>query len=316
MKEELHVVLGAGGGSGQAVVEELKTRFLPYRAVTRSGRNNTFASDVLDKAQTLNSIEGASHVYLCIGFPYKKEVWDKKFEIMMENVINACEVHQAKLIFLDNIYMYGPSPLAVPFDETHPRNPSGIKGKARKRTTDLLLKAMAEGRLEALIARSADFFGPGAVNSTIYLSFLQRMLQNKPPQWLGKPDVQHTFANIADNGRAMLALAMEEDCYGQEWHLPVGEPINVHEIVEMLNQELGTQFKVQVLPTFMRKLLAMFVSPIKELEEVIYMFQEDYVMSYEKFRSRFPDFKVQSNRESLKTMINWFQKNSEKKGNL
>ena len=90
----------------------------------------------------------------------------------MQNVINACIETNATLIFFDNVYMYGPSPLTIPFDENHPQKPSTKKGLARKQTADLLLKAIDENKLKAVIARSADFYGPFAVNSSFYISFL------------------------------------------------------------------------------------------------------------------------------------------------
>lgn len=34
------------------------------------------------------------------------EQWKTKFEIMLENVIQACKETKAKLVFFDNTYMY------------------------------------------------------------------------------------------------------------------------------------------------------------------------------------------------------------------
>jgi hypothetical protein len=145
MSSELHVVLGASGASGRAVVQELKRRNLPFRAIGRSAGFSDFemtAADVFNKSELLGAVQGASHVYLCIGLPYNLRIWQQQWPLLMQNTIEACETMRAKLIFLDNIYMYGPAPLAVPFDEDHPQTPVSSKGIVRKNVADMLLKTM------------------------------------------------------------------------------------------------------------------------------------------------------------------------------
>ncbi|MBC8112503.1 MAG: NAD-dependent dehydratase, partial [Verrucomicrobia bacterium] len=139
--------------------------------------------------------------------PYQSKVWQRDWPILIQNVVTACEKANAKLIFFDNAYMYS-QPLAVPFTETHAQNPGTKKGLARKQTADLLLKAIAEKRIEAVIGRSADFYGEQAVNSPFYISFLQNMLKGKAAQVLGKKDITHSYANTGDNGKALVALAL------------------------------------------------------------------------------------------------------------
>src|SRR4051794_36458007 len=125
MKGDMHIVLGASGAIGQGVIKTLRTKHLPIRAVERSknieGIETVFA-DLCDEKQALESIAGASHVYLCVGLPYRTKVWKRDWPKIMQSVINACAKNDAKLIFFDNVYMYGPAPLSVPFDENHPQN--------------------------------------------------------------------------------------------------------------------------------------------------------------------------------------------------
>ena len=314
----LHTILGANGAVGRAVIKELSKRNIPVRAVSRkssiAGLENKNA-DLLDAQQTLEAIAGSAVVYLCIGLPYRTKVWKTQWETVMSNVIEACSVHQAKLVYLDNIYMYAP-PLPVPFDENAPQGPISEKGKARQRTTAMLFKAIEDQKLDAVIGRSADFYGPGAVNSSTYISFLERMLQGKTPQTLSNPNVPHTYANVEDNGRALVELALNEDCYGQAWHLPVGPPITTNGLLDIFNKVLGTDFKVSVMPTFLRKILALFIPPLKEVGEMLYQFEQEYVMSYEKFKKRFPDFEVTTYQKGIEDMVAWFRANSNEQKNL
>jgi nucleoside-diphosphate-sugar epimerase len=180
---------------------------------------------------------------------------------------------------------------------------------ARKQTTDLLLKAIAENSVKAVIGRSADFYGESAVNSPFYISFLENMLKGKAPQVLGKKGIPHTYAYSSDNGRALVALAMDDNTYGQVWHLPVGKPITLEEVNEMLNIALGTNFKLGYVPKLMRKILSLFIPPIVEVEEMLYQFENPYEMSFDKFKKHFPNFHITPYQEGLHKMVESFKHN-------
>lgn len=310
MSKELHVVLGASGAIGNAVVSELMLRNLSIKAVERSKEVKdveTIKADLIDLDQAKRAIAGASYVYLCVGIPYDTEKWLEQWPKVMKNIIAACESAKAKLIFFDNVYMYGPAPLIVPFDEMHPQFPPSQKGIARKRTLDLLLEAQQAGRIQAVIGRSADFYGPNAVNSAFYNSFLDRMLIGKAPQSLGKIDVKHTYAYSVDNGRALVTLALDDDTYGQAWHLPVGEPVTIIEVLEVFNKVMGSAYKVSAMPSWLLGIICKFVPIVKEVKEMLYQFNTPYIMNTEKFMKRFPDFKVTPLEEGIKAMVTSFK---------
>jgi nucleoside-diphosphate-sugar epimerase len=312
MENQIHTVLGAAGATGQAVIKELKNRNLRYNAVERSKKTEgveTIQADLLNKDEAIKAIQHSGYVYLCVGLPYHSKVWTRDWPILMQHVITACEKANAKLIFFDNVYMYGPAPLALPFNEQHPQHPTTKKGLARKQTTDLLLKAIAENSVKAVIGRSADFYGESAVNSPFYISFLENILKGKAPQVLGKKGIPHTYAYSSDNGRALVALAMDDNTYGQVWHLPVGKPITLEEVNEMLNIALGTNFKLGYVPKLMRKILSLFIPPIVEVEEMLYQFENPYEMSFDKFKKHFPNFHITPYQEGLHKMVESFKHN-------
>ena len=280
--EELqrHTVLGASGAMGRAVLDELIKKNFLLRAVTNDEDVygiETIQADLRSKAEADEAIKDSDYVYLCVGLPYKTEVWKTDWEKLMLNVTEACAKYNAKLIFFDNIYMYQ-SELPVDFDEKTAQNPDSEKGKARKRAADIMMDAVHKGKIKGLIGRSADFFGKRAKNSILYVSFLERMLERKDPQFLTRTDQKHTFSFVSDNGRALVQLALNDDCYGQVWHLPTGKPITVNEILKLFNNELGHDYKISVISPFMRNLLSRFISPVKEVGEMLYQFEQDYVM--------------------------------------
>jgi len=147
MKKEnqLHLVLGGSGTIGSAVINELKKINLPVKALERTKKVygvETINVNLLDYENFKNAAKGASHIYLCVGLPYNSEIWQRDWPIIMKNTILVCKENNAKLIFFDNVYMYGPTPLKVPFTEQHSQTPITKKGLARKNTADLLLSSI------------------------------------------------------------------------------------------------------------------------------------------------------------------------------
>lgn len=306
MKSPLHTILGANGATGIGIIQELKKRDLPIRAVSRSQQPQegmeTQQADLLDPQSTRIAVKGSGYVYLAIGLPYDSQIWDKQWPVIMQNVIEACSEYNAKLIFLDNMYMYE-HPLPVPFDENQSQDSRTVKGTIRKKTASQLLSAISDGKIEGVIGQAADFYGSYARNSLFYISFLERMLDGKNPQLLIKPDVLHTYANTSDNGRALVELALDPSTHGQVWHLPVGKPITFHEILDISNRVLNSDFKLSVIATPIRKVLMLFMKPLRELEEMRYQFDQPYEMSWEKFKNHFPDFQITSYEEGIKDMV-------------
>ena len=252
---EMHTILGSNGAMGQAVLRVLEKRKLKFRLVSRSLINATshaLKANLLSEEEADSAIKGSNYVYLCVGLPYDYKVWGKEWEVIMNNVINSCIKYDAKLIFLDNIYMYTHD-LPVPFDEQTRQEPMSKKGKIRKKVADAFIDAYTNRGLKGLIARSADFYGKGATNSVFYLSFLERILDGKNPQLLSAGNVKHTFAYVDDNARGMVELALCDSCYGQVWHLPVGSPITMNEVLEVVNGILQTDCKNSVMPDLLRR---------------------------------------------------------------
>jgi nucleoside-diphosphate-sugar epimerase len=310
MKPECHVVLGGSGAIRRSVIGELQKRKIPVVHVGRTkpvvGVENRKA-DLLDSEQVFTAAIGASHVYLCAGIPYHHKIWEVEWPRMMANVIAACHKLHAKLIFVDNVYLYGPPPLSVPFTEDHPQSPTTKKGRVRKAVADALLAAHQQGKIQGVIGRAADFYGPDLVNSQLYVMVLKNMLAGKPPQWLGSPRAKHTYANTQDVGRALVALALHEKAYGQVWHLPVSDPITFAEIATMLNGWLGTRLSPSYMPAWLLVLASVFVPILAEVKEMNYQFTQDYLMDWSKFRQAFPDFAVTPFASGLRAMLDSFQ---------
>jgi nucleoside-diphosphate-sugar epimerase len=308
INNKLHIVVGGSGPSGRAIIKELKSRNLQVKSLGRTKTKEEVESiqaDIFNLEEYKKAVEGASYIYLAIGLPYNTKYWEKNWPLVMENTIEAVKSTNAKLIFLDNIYMYS-EPLPNFFDETTSEFPKSKKGLVRKKTANTLLEAIKSKKVQALIGRSATFYGPNCKNSFLYSSFLEKMLEGKQPQSLFKTDQVHTYANITDNAKALVELALNDTCYGEVWHLPVGEPISLNEILTIINSILNKNFKISVMPKFLFTILSFIIPILGELKEMMYQMESPYIMSWQKFKNKFPNFKVTNYEQGLKEMINSF----------
>jgi nucleoside-diphosphate-sugar epimerase len=305
MTAQLHVVMGGAGAIGRGVINALRECQLEVIAVERSktvAGVTTRRADLLDAAQTDRATADATHIYLCVGISYNTRAWRTEWPTVMRNTIAAANSAGARLIFVDNVYMYG-APLAVPFSESHSQDTHTKKGTVRKAVADQLLAAHRAGAVQAVIGRSADFYGPGATNTNLYQAVLRRMLAGKSPKSIVRVDVGHTYAYTLDSARALVNLALDESAYGQVWHLPVGEPVTIEEVTAMLNGILSTDLKPIVVPRPLRPVLKLLVKQLREIKEQLYQFDNPYVMSDQRFRDRYPNFKVTPYEDGLRAMV-------------
>lgn len=181
----MRTVLGANGPIGEELVRELHRSFTQdIRVVSRKPEriNDTdelVAADLTDPEATDRAVAGSEVAYLTVGLPMDSELWERQFPVMMRNVIDACEKHGTKLVFFDNTYTYAGTP--TPQTESAPFAPNGRKGRVRAELATMVLDAMATGRIEALICRAPEFYGPGRTKSLTNTLVFDRIKAGKRP---------------------------------------------------------------------------------------------------------------------------------------
>ncbi len=243
-------------------------------------------ADLLDARGVWGAVDEGSTVYLLAGLPYDTRIWREQWPKIMSNVIEACAARNARLIFFDNVYMYGRVD-GVMTEET-PVKPNSRKGEVRARIAADLLAAANSGRLQACIARSADFYGPGAANSVPHQLVFTPMSKGKPAQWLVNPDVPHSFTFTPDCGRALHVLAAADDVWGRVWHLPTAAPpLTGTEFVRIAARALRVEPRVKILRPWMVRMAGLFNRTIAELGEMLYQYEVPYVFDSSKFERRF-----------------------------
>jgi nucleoside-diphosphate-sugar epimerase len=288
----MQTILGANGTIGSALAKELTTYTDKIRLVGRNPKriNDTdelFPADLSDGQQVERAIEGSEVVYLLVGFDYKLKVWQDKWPRLMRATVDACIKHHAKLVFFDNVYLYDKN--AIPhMTEDSPVNPSSKKGKVRQQIAEMMMNEIKNGKLEGLIARSADFYGPHNEKSVLQEMAYKNMKKGKSPMWMIDADKIHSFTYTPDAAKAVAIVGNTADAYNQSWHLPTSaEKITARQIIDLFNKEMGMSKKIKLMPMWMLKLLGIFIPILREMPEMMYQNDRDYYFDSSKFNKRF-----------------------------
>ncbi|HEY4205336.1 MAG TPA: NAD-dependent epimerase/dehydratase family protein [Puia sp.] len=287
----IHTVLGAGGVIADGLTRELVRHQLPVRIVSRHPSHlpgaEVLAADITDERQARDAIKGSSTVYCCIGLPYRYSIWRHSWPAIMNNIISACQQANARLLFFDNVYMYGK--VDGPMTEDTPYDPCSRKGDLRARLATQLMSEVRKGNITASIARAADFYGPGAdKTSVLNLLVFQRLHKGQKAQWLVNPHVRHSFTYTEDAVRAMYLLGNDESSWNQAWHLPTASsPLTGDQYIEAAAAVLSKKPARMVLPKWMVGLGGLFDKTTSELYEMLYQYEYDYLFDSSKFEKAY-----------------------------
>jgi nucleoside-diphosphate-sugar epimerase len=304
-----HVVLGAAGGTGSAVVRELAARGLRVRAVTRRGDADApddveqLAADVGTPEGARRACEGAAVVYHCAQPPYTK--WPELFPPMTRAVIEGAAGANAKLVFADNLYVYGPPD--GPMTEETPQRAQGKKGRTRIEMADAVLGAHADGRVRCTIGRSSDYYGPRGTASTIGESLMTPAVRGKRARWLGSLDQPHTLNYLDDMARALVTLGERDEADGEVWHLPAAEPQTGRQFLGLVYEAAGYPPRIGVASRPMIRIAGLFNPLLRELNETLYQFERPFVSDASKFQRAFGTFEPTPHQEAVKRTVDWFR---------
>jgi nucleoside-diphosphate-sugar epimerase len=311
-----HTIFGAGGSIGNPLAYELLKAKENVRLVSRSNFSipgaESFKADLFSYQETLNSIRSSDVVYLVVGLPYDLKVWTEWWPKVMKNTIDACKEVTAKLIFFDNVYMYGR--VDGKMTETTPYNPCSKKGEIRAKIALMLQEEMKKKNIIACIARAADLYGPyGTKGSVPYILAIDKLLKGKKAQWLVSDNKSHSYTYTLDCAKALFLLSDCKECYNQVWHMPTFNPgISGKDFIELIAKELGKPANYMVLKKWMIKMAGFIDKTVKESFEMLYQSEFEYNFDSTKFDEYFKYSPV-SYKDRIHETIGFLKKEEEKK---
>jgi nucleoside-diphosphate-sugar epimerase len=287
----LITILGAGGAIGSGLVKELTARNETIRLVSRNpklvpGAAEAMAADLSNLDDTVKAVAGSRIAFLLVGLKYDIKVWRALWPRIMRNAIEAAKRANARLVFFDNVYMYGKVDGVM--TEQTPFRPCSKKGEVRAQIATMLLDEIKTGNLTALIARSADFYGPRARTGIPNVLVFDKFAKGAKASWLINDSVKHSFTFTPDASRSLVLLADSETAWNQTWHVPTApDPPTGKQFIELVGKEFGREPKYQVLTRPMLWVAGWFDTTVRELYEMLYQYEFDYVFDSTKFAKAF-----------------------------
>ena len=304
----MQTILGANGQIANELAKELSKKYTAdIKLVSRNpckvnDSDILFSANLLDYQQTSNAVKGSQIVYLTVGLPMDTKLVQRQFPVFMRNTIDACIEHGAKLVFFDNTYMYPQN--NIPLTEETKFDPVGPKGKVRAEVANMLLDTIHAGKLNAAICRAPEFYGPdetrGITNSLVF----ENIKKARKPKVLLRADTLRTLIWTPDASRATALVGNTPNAYNQTWHLPCDDSrLTFKQIIEHASSVCGRAIHYKVINTFSLKLASLFNKKIKEILELLPRYQQDNIFLSDKFKERFPQFKVTPYKRGIEIML-------------
>jgi nucleoside-diphosphate-sugar epimerase len=305
--DELHVIFG-GGQVGQPLAGMLRERGFHVRMARRSAGVpegvELMRGDATDRNFCLEAARGAYTVYHCMNPPYSAKVWAEVVPKYIENLIAAAGHAGARLVVLESVYMLGRTG-GHSMNEDTPMNPSSRKGEIRAREAERLFEAHRRGEVRATAGRASDFYGPGARVSHLGDQFWKPVIAGGRGRVLVNPDAIHTYHYVPDvaAGLAILGTA-GDDAYGKPWMLPCAPAESMRALVARFARYLGRDIGLTVMPRWAMKALGIVMPMIQEINEMMYQWDETFVIDDRRFRAAFNTEPTEPERAAADT-VTW-----------
>jgi len=304
---DLHVVLGTGP-AGTALANELADRGHRVRSVDRRGNGPDrpevarVTADLRDPAAAIAATEDAAVIYHAVNVPYHEQV--TLMPIISEAILTAAQTHGARLVVLDTLYPYGTAD-GDAITETTPWAATTRKGQLRAELDQRYLDAHQRGDVRTVMGRSADFFGPGVLASTLGGAFFPAALTGQPALALGDITLPHSYTYIHDVARGLATLGEDDRGDGRVWHLPTVPAVSTAEIHRLVEELLGTPIAVEVL-TVPRAIGPFDETFMAEYAEMFYQHEIPQNMISAAFEATFAVHPTPL-REALTETIAWYR---------
>jgi nucleoside-diphosphate-sugar epimerase len=314
MKSEI-LILGSTGSIGYAFAENLISKNISITILVRDVQkaSNLFQGNLLveiiqSDVQDLSLLKSISadkkYIFHGINYPYDK--WFGNMDAATHKVIEAASQNKAMIIFPGNVYNYGNMPL---IQEDSLQNPCTRKGALRVQLEEMLKQAAESEKCKVLNIRLPDFWGPNVLNEGVKPVFMNA-LHKKALPYIFRTDIPHQMVFTKDAAEIMVRL-MERGIdkpyeiynYGGYVHPTIKGFLN------QISRLANAPEKITVYPKWLFSVMGLFMPVMKEVKEMLYLYENSVILDDNKVRKMFPDFRETNLEEAIKETLNWFKIN-------
>jgi len=123
---------------------------------------------------------------------------------------------------------------------------------------------------------------------------------------VGNIKLPHTYGYVPDIARGLVVLGQRDEALGEVWHLPGPETVTTREFLTMVFAESGHRTKVRRAGKPLLRFLGFFNPQVRELVEMMYQFQEPFVVEHTKFVDAFGDISTPLT-EAVRATVEWYR---------
>ena len=261
------------------------------------------ACDATEPDEVAKVCKDMDAVYFCAMPPYTN--WPDLFPPLAIGFLKGVARTEAKVIFGDNLYLYG-STQGTRISEIVAHDATGHKGRTREFVARQFMAAHERGDNLVTLGRAAAFYGPHTLNALLGGVFFKPAFASKTANLLGDIDLPHTFSYIKDFAKGLVTLGSNDSAFGEAWHTPNAPTVSTRDMLKLVEAELDEKVKIRVAGNTMISILGFFSPMIKETKEMMYTWEEAYVVDHSKFEAAF-GAEVTSHEVAIKETVAWFK---------
>lgn len=301
-----HLIIGAGP-AGRHLADKLSEQGESLRIVSRKKRKlpeeiEQVNLDILS-AETDELFRWADCVYHTANVPYHR--WEQDLPPLWEGILEKSIAGDcSRLVVATNLYAYGEPEGELTIN--HRWNGNTRKGRVRARLERSCLQAAEKGLIETVLVRSSDYYGPGVRESALGSRFFGPLIKNKSPEIMGNPSTSHSYTYIEDCASVLAAVGKISPLPRKEFMVPCSPAVSAQSLASVLEEILGRRVSLKVMGPGALKLAGLFVPPAREMLEMLYEFEKDFIASGSE-EAQILGLKPKDLSEGLKETLNWYK---------
>jgi nucleoside-diphosphate-sugar epimerase len=239
-------------------------------------------ADASDVHQAKAAARGAAVIYQALNPPYDQ--WHRLFPELQAAVLEAARSTGARLVSIENLYMYDSS---HPMTEDSAIAPRSTKGELRARMAEEVFAAYRRGDCQVTTLRSSDYYGPGVLGSALGEMVFGNLVRGKKAQVGGSATMPHSFAYVEDVGAAAAKLGRSDEALGKVWIAPHAPPTTQGEMVEKACRVLDRRPSISVISPLMMRMAGLFIPAARASVEMMYEFTEPFIVDSNRIERAF-----------------------------